>query len=108
MVPVFSIVIVILVFFSGCAQSPSATGQADMNAAKYLCAANSNSRVYSCGNSTYLVEPLAADLGTRYVDANGTVLARCNGFINLPQPQECLQYRQLECNVSVNLCEKPQ
>ncbi|VVC01746.1 Uncharacterised protein [uncultured archaeon] len=64
----------------------------------------SANRVFKCGQGVYLVAPLVADLGTRYVDSGGKLLAQCPGFINLPPSAECQKYRAYSCDRAANLC----
>ncbi|HQT44470.1 MAG TPA: hypothetical protein PLO51_00675 [Candidatus Micrarchaeota archaeon] len=76
----------------------------DSAIAAKLCGASKGARIFKCENSTYLVAPLIADVGSHYVDSNGDVLAQCNGFINKPNTPECMKYQAYSCDRSKNLC----
>jgi hypothetical protein len=80
---------------------PAASDEAVV--AKYCNASGSAAMVYRCENSTYLVKPILADIGSTYVDSEANPIAACGGFINV-HPPECPALENLTCNRTENLC----
>ncbi len=98
---IFGIVAAIIILIAAVAvfKAPPSQGA---SAAK-LCQ-QQGARVYKCEGGAYLVAPAMADVGVKYEDAGGNLLAYCNGFINKQQSQACIRYSNYSCDRSHDLC----